>query len=116
VHVPKEISADRVQAHRLRHAQSMLPIFARHTGRVHFATTNLKSLTVQEEIVVADCERVVRRHTGCRKASRAEYEQSKGRGERGEKSIRFHKSAFGVHNAKMFTAESNAGNSKAADG
>ena len=54
VHVPEQVGANGVQAHRLGHLQAMPPIFLRHTRRVDFAAADLKSLAVEQEIVCAN--------------------------------------------------------------
>ena len=60
VQIPEQIRADRVQAHRLGHLQPVTPVFHRHTRRVNFAAADLQALAVEEKIIRADGEGVLR--------------------------------------------------------
>ena len=52
--IPKQVSADCIQPHGVCHAKTLGPIFVRNAGEVHFATTNLKRLAVQKEVLIPD--------------------------------------------------------------
>ncbi len=58
VQIPEKISANRVQPHRPRHSQSVLPVFARHARGVDFPATNLETAAIQQEIIRTDGEGV----------------------------------------------------------
>ena len=47
--VPHQINGDRVEAHRLRHADAMQPVLGRDPCRVHLAAADLQWLAIQHE-------------------------------------------------------------------
>ena len=56
VHAPEQISADRIQPHRLGHLQPVTPIFLGHARRVDFAAADLEALAVEQKVIRADGE------------------------------------------------------------
>jgi hypothetical protein len=54
VHVPKNISRDRVQAHGARFLEAISPVFARDALVVQFAGDDLQRLAVESEVVAFD--------------------------------------------------------------
>jgi hypothetical protein len=75
----------------------------------------LKALTVQQKIVFANHEGVFVRRVSAQALSRCADTKHKRNRNGGDETIQFHRGAFRACNAKMFTPEPNAGNSKAAE-